>query len=38
MQQSKSTNDSAPGLLESAYRICLAYELRKRGFEVLEEN
>jgi GxxExxY protein len=26
-----------PGLLESAYRVCLAYELRKRGFEVVEE-
>ncbi len=27
-----------PGLLESAYRCCLAYELRKRGFEVIEEQ
>ena len=27
-----------PGLLESAYRVCLAYELRKRGFEVQEER
>ena len=27
-----------PGLLESAYRICLAYELRKRGFGVVEEQ
>ena len=27
-----------PGLLESAYRVCLAYELRKRGFEVIEEQ
>jgi GxxExxY protein len=27
-----------PGLLESAYRICLAYELRKQGFEVVEEQ
>lgn len=27
-----------PGLLESAYRACLAYELRKRGFEVTEEQ
>jgi len=26
-----------PGLLESAYRVCLAYELRKRGFDVVEE-
>jgi GxxExxY protein len=26
-----------PGLLESVYRNILAYELRKRGFEVLEE-
>ena len=27
-----------PGLLETAYRNCLAYELRKRGFEVVEEQ
>ena len=27
-----------PGLLESAYRTCLAYELKKRGFEVTEEH
>ena len=27
-----------PGLLESAYRVCLAYELRKRGFDVKEEK
>ena len=27
-----------PGLLESAYRKCLAYELRKRGLEVVEER
>jgi len=27
-----------PGLLESAYRACLAYELRKRGFQVIEEQ
>jgi GxxExxY protein len=27
-----------PGLLESAYRACLAYELRKRGFLVIEEQ
>ena len=27
-----------PGLLESAYRVCLAYELRKRGFDVVEEE
>jgi len=27
-----------PGLLESAYRVCLAYELRKRGFNVIEEK
>ncbi|MBL4885494.1 MAG: GxxExxY protein [Planctomycetaceae bacterium] len=26
-----------PGLLESAYRACLAYELQKRGFEVQQE-
>ena len=27
-----------PGLLESAYRICLAYEWRKRGFYVQQEK
>jgi len=27
-----------PGLLESAYRACLTYELRKRGFDVIEEK
>ncbi len=27
-----------PGLLETAYRKCLGYELRKRGFEVVEEQ
>jgi len=27
-----------PGLLESAYRVCLAYELRKRGLDVVEER
>lgn len=27
-----------PGLLETAYRKCLAYELRKRGFTVVEER
>jgi GxxExxY protein len=27
-----------PGLLESAYRVCLAYELRKQGFNVIEEK
>jgi GxxExxY protein len=27
-----------PGLLETVYRKCLAYELRKRGFEVVEEQ
>ena len=27
-----------PGLLESAYRICLAYELRKAGMTVEEEK
>jgi GxxExxY protein len=26
-----------PGLLESTYQACLAYELRKRGLNVLEE-
>ena len=27
-----------PGLLESAYRACLAYELRKKGLSVEEEK
>ena len=27
-----------PGILESAYRACLAYELDKRGFTVEEEQ
>jgi hypothetical protein len=27
-----------PGLLESAYRACLAYELEKRGFRVEREQ
>jgi len=27
-----------PGLLESAYRAILAYELRKRGYNVVEER
>jgi len=27
-----------PGLLESAYRVCLTHELRKRGFNVIEEK
>ena len=27
-----------PGLLESAYQACLAYELQKRGFEVVKEQ
>jgi GxxExxY protein len=27
-----------PGLLESAYCVCLAYELRQRGFDVVEEK
>jgi hypothetical protein len=26
-----------PGLLESAYKVCLAHELRKRGLEVRTE-
>ena len=26
-----------PGLLESAYRACLAYELNKRAFRVVEQ-
>ncbi len=28
----------SPGLLETAYRKCLAYELRKRGLNVEEEK
>jgi GxxExxY protein len=27
-----------PGLLESVYRICLAYELKKLGFQVKQED
>jgi GxxExxY protein len=27
-----------PGILESAYRICLAYELQKLGLEVIQEK
>jgi GxxExxY protein len=27
-----------PGLLESAYRICLAHELTKRGLQVIQEK
>jgi GxxExxY protein len=27
-----------PGLVESAYQACLAYELRERGHEVLEKH
>ena len=27
-----------PGLLESAYRVCLAYELRKRGLTVIYDD
>ena len=27
-----------PGLLESAYRVCLAYELKKLGLEVEQEK
>jgi len=27
-----------PGLLESAYRVCLAYQLRKYGLAVVEEQ
>lgn len=27
-----------PGLLENVYRRCLAYELHKRGFDVIEEK
>ena len=34
----KVHKEFGPGLLESAYRVCLAYELRKRGFDVIEER
>ena len=27
-----------PGLLESAYRVCLAHELNKRGLKVVQEK
>lgn len=27
-----------PGLLESAYQACLAFELRRRGLQVIEEK
>ncbi len=27
-----------PGLLESAYKTCLAYELKKKGLKVEEEK
>jgi GxxExxY protein len=27
-----------PGLLESAYRVCLAYELEKLGLDVVREK
>ena len=27
-----------PGSLESVYRRCLAYELRNKGFDVIEEK
>lgn len=27
-----------PGLLESAYKTCLAYELRKKGLKIEEEK
>ena len=27
-----------PGLLESVYRKCLAYEIRKQGYDVVEER
>ena len=27
-----------PGLLESAYRVCVAYELQKLGLEVVQEQ
>jgi GxxExxY protein len=30
-------SELGPGLMESAYRACLAYELRKRGLTVCEE-
>jgi GxxExxY protein len=27
-----------PGLLESAYEACLAYEIRKRGIQVIQQK
>ena len=30
----KVHSELGPGLLESAYEVCLAHELRKRGYEV----
>lgn len=27
-----------PGLLESTYEVCLEYELKKRGFEVVRQK
>ena len=27
-----------PGLLESAYRVCLAHELQKRGLHIIQEK
>jgi GxxExxY protein len=37
-RRSKFTKRLGPGLLESAYGACLAYELRQRGFQVCEEK
>lgn len=34
----KVNKELGPGLLESAYRVCLAYELTKRGFQVAQEQ
>jgi GxxExxY protein len=34
----KVHSNLGPGLLESAYRACLVYELRKKGFNVEEEK
>jgi len=34
----KVHTELGPGLLESAYKVILAYELRKKGLKVIEEN
>jgi len=34
----KVYNRSGPGFLESTYRVCLPYELKKREFDVIVEK